>query len=78
MKAIGLNYRNAASKDKRKRTSVRFFYTLIKIKTSCIISCFLSQNLFIENNVIKAFQNTQKIIHKKYDPYYWAGFILIA
>jgi len=33
--------------------------------------------LFIKQNINQAFEETQKIMRKKYDPYYWAAFVLM-
>lgn len=33
--------------------------------------------LFIEHNINQAFTETQNLMRKKYDPYYWAAFVLV-
>jgi CHAT domain-containing protein len=35
------------------------------------------KNLSKKKDIRKAFQLTQRVMHKKYDPYYWAAFVLI-
>ena len=45
-------------------------------ETSEFMQTFYSL-LFKEQNINQAFTETQKLMRKKYDPYYWAAFVLV-
>jgi CHAT domain-containing protein/tetratricopeptide (TPR) repeat protein len=45
-------------------------------ETAEFMQCFY-KNLLKLKDIPKAFQKTQKVMRQKYDPYYWAAFVLI-